>query len=281
MMSGVFGASAGVPAMNGYTVRVQDVERLERSVMKRHRLLLLVLTVPIMIGAIPAAAAPGVAAPAGLAHWWPANGTPADRIGRSGRAALSGGATYGPGVRGTDQAFSFNGSGAMTKLHNYHIGNFGTSDFTLFFFIKTTSTRREAVWQKRGICDDSSFWGIELESGGPFVPGALAVQLDQYGGTNEISLATTIAVNDGAWHSVAVVRQATTLSMYIDGALNVSATNAGPTDINNGFFTTTGRYICTRYPDFDSFTGSLDEQMMWSVALSQDDIQALIAWLTT
>ncbi len=48
---------------------------------------------------------------------------------------------------------------------------------------------------------------------------------------------------------------------------HVSGTNAGATDINNSFFTTSGRYICTRYPDFDSFTGSLDEQMMWSVAL--------------
>src|SRR5437870_105081 len=72
----------------------------ERSSMQPHRLLLLVLTVLIMVGGTPAVAAPRVAAPAGLAHWWPANGTPGDRVGRSGRAALSGGATYGPGVRG-------------------------------------------------------------------------------------------------------------------------------------------------------------------------------------
>src|SRR5215469_9085256 len=111
------------------------------------------------------AAASAIPAPAPApAHWWQAEGNANDTAGsgvRPDNGKLKG-AGFGPGVSGTDQAFSFAGVGQQV-VFNKAGGNRHRGDFTFSFDIKTSATaHQQAVWEKRIACDSNGtpFWGF-------------------------------------------------------------------------------------------------------------------------
>jgi hypothetical protein len=163
------------------------------------------------------------------------------------------GATYGPGVSGagTDQAFSFDGSGAHVQFNQLG-GNRGIGDFTLSFFIKTTAGGHEAVWEKRPVCDAANFWGIRMLPGG-FLQGEIYQP-----GLAMYPLATT-PVNDGAWHAVALTRQGRTARLYIDGNLESTMTGAQLINVSNNVDMVAGTSVCVGHDGTQPFTGELDE----------------------
>jgi hypothetical protein len=90
---------------------------------------------------------------AGLVNWWRGEGDVSDTVGTNN--GTLGGAGYTTGMVG--QAFNFNGSGSYASFGN--AGNFGTNDFTLEFWIRTTSTDYlDQIMQKRSVCGASSAW---------------------------------------------------------------------------------------------------------------------------
>jgi hypothetical protein len=125
-------------------------------------------------------------------------------------------------VRGSgDQAFHFNGNGAEYRF-NDRGGNFGRRDFTLAFFIKTSSAVHQAIWEKRLVCGATSFWGFRMN--GPGSPNGVVqpeLMADQLAHDYTPGFAGITPINDGAWHHVALVRHRRTASLYIDGALVV------------------------------------------------------------
>src|SRR4029078_7964415 len=108
------------------------------------------------------------------------------------------------------------------------VGNFGTSDFSVAFWVKTTGTSMDLV-SKRLACAHGSFFDIRLGSTG--VPN---IELDQDGGgTNFNTFQAGPAVTDGLWHHLTLIRQGTTATLYVDGAFASSGSSGGVTNISN------------------------------------------------
>lgn len=121
-----------------------------------------------------------------------------------------------------DQAFSFDGVNDFVRVPHNSSLNPESADFTVDFWMKTTSSDVRAVLNKRQFCAHSSFWDIRLSAG------HLVIELDQdAGATNYNLFRSTIAVNDGNWHHVALVRQGTIATLYIDGAVWGSGSTSG------------------------------------------------------
>src|SRR4051794_24063706 len=76
--------------------------------------------------------------------------------------AYASGITYTDGHSG--QAFNFNGSSFVD--FGIFTGNFGLSDFSVSFWIRSTAPGRRAIFGKRQVCDDWSMWDFRVESDG-------------------------------------------------------------------------------------------------------------------
>ncbi len=203
------------------------------------------------------------------AHWWQAEGNANDSVGIDNGTLV--GVTFGPGVHGTDQAFSFGGASDQV-VFNTRAGNRGTGAFTFAFAIKTTATQEQAVWEKRAACNSNgtSFWGFRMQRNGQVV-----FEAQNTVGQDYVSLGSTPAVNDGAWHWVAVTRHRTTASLYVDGQLQATTTTATTADISKDTPMRAGVSSCDGVDGTKALVGQLDELMIFRAALTQAEIQAL------
>ena len=207
--------------------------------------------------------------PSGMVSWWPGDGN-ANDIQGSNHGVLHG-VTFAPGEVGP--AFSFDGIDDFVDFGNA-VGNFGTSDFTIDFWIQTSSTRGvgEGVIGKRSRCNMPTFGGWDIRNG----PGPLLVELDQEGDMiNFNHLSAIRTVNDGVFHHVALVRQGPTASLYIDGILDSSNTTPGVTNLNTAASLIAGKSTCTGVDGTNFFTGLLDEIEIYDRALSAAEVQAI------
>jgi hypothetical protein len=183
------------------------------------------------------------------------------------------GAGFGPGVSGTDQAFSFT-SGASRVVFNKTGGNRHRGDFTLEFDIKTTATAPRGVWEKRIACDTDGtpFWGFRMNTTGP-TGGPITFEY----GTPPLShsASSTTSISDGAWHQVAATRHGRTVKLYIDGTLEATTTTPTTVNLTNKAPMRAGVSTCDGVDGTHPFRGELDELMIFRSALTQPQIQAL------
>ena len=208
--------------------------------------------------------------PPSPAYWWQAEGNANDSVGMDNETLV--GVTFGPGVYGTDQAFSFGGT-ADQVVFNTDGGNRGTGAFTFAFAIKTTAaTQEQAIWEERAQCDSdgTSFWGFRMQPNG-----RVSFEAQNTVGQDYMNLGSTAAVNDGAWHRVTVTRQTTTASLYVDGQLQATTTTATTADISKRTPMRAGVSTCDGVDGTVAFVGQLDEVMIFRVALTQSQIQTL------
>jgi hypothetical protein len=172
--------------------------------------------------------------------------------------ALFGDAGFGAGLCG--EAFAFDGVNQYATF-GATAGNFGTSDFTIDFWLSTTSTGQEALIDKRQACNHGSFFDVHSNSG------FINFEVDQdASATNYGVIVATANVNDGNWHHVTCVRQGTSLSIYIDGALSGSGSTAGVTDISNPADLQVGLSPCLNVPS-ETFVGLIQQVALFDVAL--------------
>ena len=208
--------------------------------------------------------------PNSMVSWWPGDGNAFDfQDGNNG--TTHGGLTYDSGE--VAQAFSFNGSDSYVSFGN-SVGNFGTSDFTVDFWMQSSSTRDEELIGKRTVCDNASFWAARLGHNGA-TQGVILVELDQdSSGTNYNFLYSTKTVNDGNFHHIAVVRSGVSLSLYIDGALDGTSNGPGVANISNTADLIAGQGPCASSGS-NYFTGLLDEIEVFNRALNSNEIAGI------
>jgi hypothetical protein len=230
---------------------------------------LVALTVGVLSSTVTAAPAAQSAAPQRPipTHWWPADGTAQDRIGTDDRQLLNG-VTYTTGFSG--QAFHFNGQGSAV-LFDQVGGNFGRKPFTLAFFIKTTSPLSQAIWEKRPVCNAASFWDLRMTGNlwGAELDG------DEFG-TDETGVLGAPIIADGRWHHVALVRDGTNNTIYVDGAHATTATSPHPVLLSNTAPMRAGMSRCTGVDGTNPYDGDLDELMTFDTALTQAQINAML-----
>jgi hypothetical protein len=232
---------------------------------------LFALTVGVLsaVAAAPAAEPAPISAPRPT-HWWPANGTARDRVGSDDGQLLSG-VTFMSGFRG--KAFHFNGQGSEVLFDEVG-GNFDRNPFTLAFFIKTTSPLSQAIWEKRPVCNAASFWGFRMTGNlwGAELDG------DEFG-TDNTGVPGAPIIADGHWHHVALVRDGTNNTIYVDGANPSTAISPHPVQLSNTAPMRAGMSACTGIDGTNPYDGDLDELMIFDQALSQPQINAVIASL--
>ncbi len=121
--------------------------------------------------------------------------------------------TDGDGVFG-GSCLSTGGSGDAIDTPGHTDFNFGTGNYTIEGWIKTTDSY--GGWIDYFTSGQSGTWEIYIDSG----------RVAFYRGSSLLAQ-TSATINDGAWHHIAVVRAASTnFRIYIDGALAVESTDS-------------------------------------------------------
>lgn len=168
-----------------------------------------------------------------------------------------------------DRAFSFSGTTNSYATFGSTVGNFATSNFTVILRLRTYSSRLEDVFSKRDACVHGSFVTLRINAG------KLLFVLDEdTSGTNYNSLESNTVINDGAWHEIALVRNGTTVSIYVDGALDKSQSTLGITYVWNNADFMMAQSPCTGLPAGSSgFTGLMNDFVVYYKALSATELQ--------
>jgi len=230
--------------------------------------------------------------PPGLLDWWPADGNAIDIIGTNNGTIPYAGVTYAAGE--VNEAWSFSG---ISPFNNdtgnevdfgTNVGNFGTNNFTIDFWIKqpTNATNAQyACLEKRVNCQGTyALWEI-LIGGVPGAtanaPGHIAAYTCSDGNANSTSIVSSNVINDGFFHHVAFVRMSETNFFYIDGSLDSSnTTTGGIADISDNGMFRAGQSVCVSpglggVNDDQPFVGELDELDLFDRALSSAEISSI------
>ncbi len=210
--------------------------------------------------------------PLGLANWWRAENNALDTQGNV-NGTLNNGAFFTAGKVGS--GFSFINATQSNITFGNSVGNFGTNDFTVDFWMQTSSSAPEAIFDKRVGCAFASFVSMRLnyDPARNNVAGRAFVELQD--GVNQNSLVFDSGLDDGAFHHVAIVRQGVTVFVYVDGGLSIQQSTAGITNISNTSQFQMGQSACSGVDGTQWFQGTLDEFHIFSRALSQSEVQSI------
>ncbi len=208
----------------------------------------------------------------GLVDWWPFEGDANDIIGTN-NGIITPTVTNITGVVG--QGFQFDGQGSHINF-GPNAGNFGTNDFTIDFWMNTTSVVEEAFLDKRDICNLGTWWNIRIGLGNPTpTPGIVSLELDDGTGPGHVSFYPTNLVNDGLWHHVAWTRRGTLYSAYVDGRFKTSVTAPDIANLNNAQPLNLGIGTCDGVDGTQPYSGAVDELDLWNRALTDVEIAAI------
>jgi hypothetical protein len=198
-----------------------------------------VLLLPVLVFAIASTASTASAAPPTRpTSSWTMDNTLADAQGFANCGVVNGAESYVRWHRhGMDTGFQFDGTiglgcGAPFVGSNT-VGNFGTADFKVSFWMRTTQVAVAAIIDKRVQCMAlPAFWSIRMGTTGQLQAEVSdGVRIPANGAVpNYQAMVSTTAVNDGASHKVEFQRVGTLVTLAIDGA--VEATITVPADLN-------------------------------------------------
>ncbi len=175
------------------------------------------------------------------------------------------GTSWVSGVEGT--AGNFNGSNSVST--NSSIGNFGTRDFSIEFWIKTNSAATSYIISKRLVCTHASFWNLIYGNG------YISMELDQdASGTNYKGVSTSQQINDNNWHFITITRSGPSISMYVDSVLKGSGSTGGVTNLGNTANFVMATNPCIGVNGSVAFTGALDNVQFYNYVKSSDQIVA-------
>ena len=160
------------------------------------------------------------------------------------------------GCNNLDYGLTFDGSSEFVDCGNA-FGDFGTGDFTIETWFKTSESNLTLL-SKRDVCSAGSFWTLSTNTSGEVYIEINGIQ----------SLTSKNPVNTNEWTHVAAVREGETISLYINGALDVTRTTSSVQSISNPASILLGQSPCNNYQ------GSLDEVRIWKVARQAADIKS-------
>jgi hypothetical protein len=204
--------------------------------------------------------APCISPPSGIVSWWAAEGNVGDWHGQN-NGLLAGGASYTAGKVGVAFAFT-NGTGYALVPDNPSL-NFGASDFTIELWAQfaTLGGSRVFIAKDEGP-GQTRKWMFWLNNGQLqlFVGDGAAERLLGSGSFDPIL---------NHWHHVAVARNGSVFSFYVDGTL--SSTNASIAAIP-----VVNAPVTLGQAENHYFMGGLeDEVTIYHRALSASEIQAI------
>ena len=206
----------------------------------------------------------------GMAASYSFDGNFNDSSGNTNNGTITGGVTFGAGITG--QAAQFDGSTGFINVGTRALDNVESGDFTLAIWVKGGPfTGETIILQKQFSAPAGANPGWFLET----YPGNL-VRYARYTIENGTltwgtPLISTTQIGDGQWHHIAVTRQGSQTSLFVDGILEASAATG------SGVATNTADLGIGRRNAFSDmyFTGLLDDFRIYTRALTQPEIAAL------
>jgi len=222
----------------------------------------------------PASLAPAQKEPSRLVAWWKLDNDANDSAGAN-HGTPHGNPTYVAGKSG--QAISFDGNDYV-DCGNASSLSFGTGDWTVSAWIKTTQSGTEP--ENRG----TVFANGGDEAGG--IRYALAVN-EEYLGTIVLTTDNDVykvqatgrtVVNDGVWHHVVGMRNASQLRVYVDGALDGTSPLPAGYDLSGASQHNAYIGVITDHRDnslFKYFVGLIDEVCIFGGAIDVNGVRAL------
>ena len=212
-----------------------------------------------------------VAPPSPMSTWFPfdeSSGNIASNL-QGGYASLINGPAHVPGE--VANAIQFNGLDQYAAASGYG-PNFGTGDFSIDFWVKTTASNGTIIDKRTG-SPGNYLYGYAVD----LVGGRIMLQLaDNGAGWGYTNYVSPMVVNDGSWHLVAItVRRSnsTGITFYKDGQAASSANPLGrPGSLSNdaGLWFARNQVNGANY-----FAGAIDEVELFPWALPAATVSAL------
>ncbi|WP_281183885.1 LamG-like jellyroll fold domain-containing protein [Trichlorobacter lovleyi] len=212
-----------------------------------------------------------IAPPTGLVSWWRGENNGLDALGAN-NGTLHSASSFAFATGKVGQAFSF--SGAATEYVDAPSSaslNFGTNDFAIAAWIKTTLPSAQYTWKRLVTKRATSGNWYSLALNGP-VAGAVTFEI-----AASVSMSSNVAVNDGKWHHIAVSRDPVGTSprkyrMYLDGVENSSMIDSG-WNLDNSGPLEMGKWAAESNGGI--YSGLMDEVQIFSRSLSATEIQSI------
>ena len=214
----------------------------------------------------------------GLVGYWPldegSGGMTADASGNANDGTINGGPGWVAGMFGN--ALEFDGSDDHVDLGNPPILDFGTGDFTISAWVKTTSPGGETVVAKGGDNSGGHRWRLYVDGS------TVEILVDD--DSNKRDPGGSINVIDGEWRHLVGLRRGDTLRGYVDAVEDPDITAHGESTLPGGYdlsgTSQHNAYIgCLTAHDSGDlikfFAGAIDDVAIWNRALDQEEIDFL------
>lgn len=166
------------------------------------------------------------------------------------------------------KSLSFDGINDYVSMANYTSLNPGTDDFSVAFWLKTTTAGDIIQTSNSNAISFTQGFGIIVGSAS-FTGCQNKIVFGMANGTTRDSLpCSNKTVTDGAWHHVVVsVTRGSKIDFFIDGKLNNSATTSLTGSVTNTRFTV-GQTWWTAY-----LSGRVDDLKYYNYALGSSDVK--------
>ncbi len=174
-----------------------------------------------------------------------------------------------------DGALDFDGNNDYVAIQNLYYDVSGYAEVSVTAWIRTSNGGNQII----ASYDRNEYWRLEIKGSGA---GTGRVGWDVRTSTGQVDYGSITRVDDGMWHHVAGVFDNGTLTIYIDGEPEPSASGGS----------TFGRGVNTRYgflgvgseaTTFNGnkgptnyFNGDMDDVRIYNIALDNDEIKQLL-----
>lgn len=158
-----------------------------------------------------------------------------------------------------NEALTFDGNAAYVSIPQASSMDFGTGDFTISFWVKTTRTSNYQIMFSNNQTA-GTYLSTYIETG----TGKLYMYV---GGTLNVS---TAVLTDGNWNHVVMLRRGGTVYPFVNGIAFASFSAAGSVTPPSGP-TIFGKYTGGAYP----LLGSLNNARLYNRALSHQEVRTL------
>ena len=171
-------------------------------------------------------------------------------------------------VSGVNTALTFDGVDDWARIpDNVALDGFG--DFTIEFWCHPASNLNQGLVSKfrhASPSNDDDAYSFRV-----YPPGVLRVQFAS-GTVASGTYDGTATLSDGAWHHVAVTRSGDAVSAFVDGALDIAFTFAGPLNATDTPLALAALLDATDSP-LRPLAGHLDEVRIWNQHRTQSQVQ--------
>jgi len=204
--------------------------------------------------------------------YYPFNGNANDESGNTNDGSVNGATPTLDRFGNPNTAYTFDGVDDFIQIPTTTENNVGSGNFTISVWIRSISANESVIFDKRNTssCSQESGPRIGFNQTSAENNNTLSALFRNSDGDNQLYSQPT--ASDGNWHNIILVRDGTTLVLYIDGQLeDVDAIPPG-----SDFSTTLDLFIGkTIYCNGNHFTGDIDDFTIYGQALTQEQAEFL------